>query len=118
MAAFIKRLCINCCHSSSHIAAGLLFLVSEICASKPNVVRLITEPPVIPSEEDPSSDSSYALLGNYDAFKREPEYACQGNPSSWELCLLRNHFHPSVAAFVNSIIKSPHKIKFDGMTEH
>jgi hypothetical protein len=28
--------------------------------------------------------------------------------------MLRHHFHPSVQAFANSFITSPHQIKFDG----
>lgn len=74
---------------------------------------MLTETPSAPSDDE--SDMTYADLGNYDALKREPEYASQGLTSSWELCLLRSHFHPSVSAFVKSIMVSPHKIKFEGI---
>jgi ribosome biogenesis protein MAK21 len=115
-AAFIKRMCMCMCQASSPIAAGLLFLISEVCACKPQILRLLTDPPTESSHEN-VEEIDYFLMGDYDALKREPEYACRAQPSVWELCLMRTHFHPSVSAFTASLLNDPsHKITFDGNT--
>ena len=45
-------------------------------------------------------------FGNFDASKRDPEYATSGaGPSLWETALLRHHFHPSVQAFSSCLSK-------------
>jgi ribosome biogenesis protein MAK21 len=107
----MKRLCILTTQASSSISAGLLFLLSEMCAAKPEALRLLT---ASEGEEATEHLGEYFHLGSYDAVKREPEYACSAAPSSWELSLVRNHFHPSVAAFTNNLLAPPHKIEFNG----
>ena len=127
-AAFIKRICMCVCQAPSPIAAGLLFLVSEIVSSRPSLHPLVssaphsvdknTEKPEKKDEDEKNNDEqeeSFWTLNNYDAAKREPEFACATMPSLWELCLLRHHFHPSVAAFTSSMLTAPHTIKFDGV---
>lgn len=108
----MKRICISATQASSPIAAGLLYLVSEICANRPAIIQIMTDITNEDLMED--KEAEYAQLGNYNALKREPEYACKGNPSLWELSLMRAHFHPSVAAFTHSLLTPPHKVIFDG----
>ena len=102
------------CQAPSHIAAGLLLLMAEVCASRPALLhRMLSEAtPISPTASEESD--AYSQLDTYDALKREPEYACPTAPSLWELSLMGRHFHPSVAAFTQSLLHPPHKILFDG----
>jgi hypothetical protein len=102
--------------STPPISAGLLFLVSEIICKNESLKKIISQPEVI--EESNKGTTDYHKIGNYDASKREPEFALPYGDNSvnlWEFCLLRHHFHPSVQAFTKSMLTEPeHKITFDG----
>lgn len=117
--AFLKRLCMCATQSSPPVAAGLIFLVSEIMASRRVLHTLLSK------SADVGSTSAYKKadefleaqnFGNFDASKRDPEYATQGGaPSLWEMALLRHHFHPSVRAFSSALLEAPsHKIEYSG----
>lgn len=113
--AFVKRLLLCTLHSTPPIAAGLVFLVSEVCKS-----RLSLRDDLLKTVETLSSfadkDSTYMQLGNFDASKRDALYACAAAPSAWELSLMSLHFHPSVQAFANSFLSAEtgHKITYSG----
>lgn len=49
----------------------------------------------------------------YDPMQRNPAYAGAEKTNHWELSLMANHFHPSVALFANTIIEGS-QIKYSG----
>ena len=90
-------------------------MISEIVCTRPSLLPLMTEIEQITAktnendkEDDDDSDdedsSNICQLGNYNASKREPEFANSGQPSLWEMSLLRMHYHPSVRAFSTSLL--------------
>jgi len=98
--AFIKRLCMSTLQSSASIAAGLLYMISEIVSIRPSLTPLMTEIENLATsiksnnndnnnDNDDEDGSKVYQLGNYDASKREPEFANSGTPNLWELSLLR-----------------------------
>jgi ribosome biogenesis protein MAK21 len=130
--AFLKRLGICALQSSAPIAAGLLFLISEVYRARPNLLVMMTcGETLVPhkvhreskpkgkqgdndNDEEGEDDSSNHQLGNFEASKREPAFAVTGTPALWEASLLRNHFHPSVRSFSSSVLEAPHCITFAG----
>ena len=122
MLAFCKRLLICSTHSTPPIAAGLIFLVSEVCRSRPTLIeKLISTLELCPESENSSvtentKEDSYFLLGNFDGSKRNPTYACQNASNSWELVLFKSHFNPSVQSFAKSFMDptAQHTITYSG----
>jgi ribosome biogenesis protein MAK21 len=128
--AFLKRLGICALQSSAPIAAGLLFLISEVYRARPNLLVMMTcGETLVPhkvhregkpkgkqgdDDEEGEDESSNHQLGNFEASKREPAFAVTGTPALWEASLLRNHFHPSVRSFSSSVLEAPHCITFAG----
>lgn len=119
--AFVKRLAISALHAPAPLAAALLFMISELMQARPQLKAMLTsaDSEVADRGDDGSTvgDREAGLLGNYDAMKREPEFACVGGstPVLHELALLRHHFHPSVKAFANALLDPPeHGISFSG----
>ena len=119
--AFVKRILICATQSTAPIAAGLIFLVSEVFQAKPSlrVAMLEVESNGSPAPlhaDSPLPDSSYWLLGNFDASKRDGAYACPRMPSIWEATLFNSHYHPSVQAFSSAFLdpEKNHTIKYDG----
>jgi ribosome biogenesis protein MAK21 len=121
VSSFCKRILVCSTHATPPIAAGLIFLVSEVCRLSPNLIqKLITT--VEPSASPPASsgsappEDSYFLLGNFDASKRNPTYACKDSANSWEMVLFKSHFNPSVKLFATSFLEptSQHTISYSG----
>lgn len=119
--AFLKRLLICAAQSVPPIAAGLLFLVSEIVRARPTLKECLANVPeqiaTTASGEVKEVGEDGGFLGNFNVLKREPEfaYAPDAQPSVWEISLLRRHFHPSVAQFATSLLHGPeHHIEFGG----
>jgi ribosome biogenesis protein MAK21 len=117
--AFVKRLLLCTLHCTPPIAAGLVFLVSEVCKTRPSLrddLLQKVESLTPAGNRDSVAESSYSQLGNFDASKRDALYACAAAPSAWELSLMRLHFHPSVQAFANSFLSAEtgHAISYSG----
>jgi ribosome biogenesis protein MAK21 len=123
--AFIKRLLICAVQSVPPIAAGLLFLISEILKARPALKTMLADVPEKPTaqsrSQNPSgktdSDGEVGFLGNFNVAKREPEfaYAPDAMPNVWEMSLLERHYHPSVQNFTTSLVSAPeHGINFGG----
>lgn len=111
--AFVKRLLICAAQSTAPIAAGLLYLISEIIRDKPALKSMFERVDEGPLRED----SAGSFMGNFNCSKREPEFAYEEDATmtSWELCLLKHHYHPSVQAFASSLLEAPqHSISFKG----
>jgi ribosome biogenesis protein MAK21 len=115
--SFCKRILICSTHATPPIAAGLIFLVSEVCRLSPTLIeKLITTAEPSPPTSDSTPDDSYFLLGNFDASKRNPAYACKDSANGWELVLFKSHFNPSVKLFATSFLEptSQHTISYSG----
>ena len=117
--AFLKRLAMCATQSTPPIAAGLLFLISEVYRARRGLVAMMTEMEQVKDDlQDAGGDEddhpSSQVMGNFDASKREPAYAASARPALWEASLLRMHFHPSVKAFSASLLDAPHEIRFAG----
>ena len=117
----MKRLLICAAQSVPPIAAGLLFLVSEIVRARPSLKECLANIPEQAATTAGDSDKEFGedggYLGNFNVLKRDPEfaYAPDAQPSVWEISLLRRHFHPSVAMFATSLLDGPeHHIEFGG----
>ena len=113
----MKRLLVCTLHCTPPVAAGLVFLVSEVCKSRLSLRQeLIGAVEVLPEEPPKGSTGGYAQLGNFDASKRDPLYACSATPTAWELSMMRLHFHPSVRAFACSFLNAEegHAISYKG----
>ena len=111
--AFVKRLLICAAQSTAPIAAGLLYLISEIIRDKPALKCMFERV----DEEPLREDSAGSFMGNFNCSKREPEFAYEEDATmtSWELSLLKHHYHPSVQAFASSLLEAPqHSISFKG----
>jgi len=94
-------------------------MISEIVSIRPSLLPMMTEIEQISikddeNDNDDNSDdensASICQLGNYNASKREPEFANSGQPSLWEMSLLRMHYHPSVRAFSTSLLGNNHNV--------
>jgi hypothetical protein len=128
--AFIKRLLICAAQSVPPIAAGLLFLVSEILKARPTLKICLSEKHAAGAAKEKSAAGKTAsaavgdeeegeagFLGNFNVAKREPEfaYAPDAVPTVWELALLARHYHPSVQSFTQGLLQAPdHHIAFSG----
>jgi hypothetical protein len=128
--AFIKRLLICAAQSVPPIAAGLLFLVSEILKARPALKICLSEKHAAGAAKEKSGAGKTAsaavgdeeegeagFLGNFNVAKREPEfaYAPDAVPTVWELALLARHYHPSVQSFTQGLLQAPdHHIAFSG----
>jgi ribosome biogenesis protein MAK21 len=88
-AAFLKRLCICSTQATPPVAAGLLFLISEVLASRKSLRKMLSgaeQPEAASSSAGAGDDASEGggggstahILGNFDASKREPDFAVKG----------------------------------------
>lgn len=119
--AFIKRIMMAATQAPSPLSAGLMLIVSEVLAQRPELSSMMTNAEVClddvqsrlaeKAEDDGSvaSVTDYGLFGGFDADKRDPRFACsdQAVPVLFELSLLRHHFHPSVKSFAAALLEPP-----------
>ncbi|KZS20710.1 CCAAT/enhancer-binding protein zeta [Daphnia magna] len=145
---FVKRILQVCLACPPQLACALLYLVSELIKSRPQLQNfpkdIITKEYV---EEDDDDEEHYKDVDNddeeedaakedatregndeqtvtstwvhrkgshsklksklaYDPFARNPMYArAEMSGGMWEINLLTNHFHPSVALFAKTIVE-------------
>ncbi|XP_059352378.1 CCAAT/enhancer-binding protein zeta-like isoform X2 [Daphnia carinata] len=143
---FVKRILQVCLACPPQLACALLYLVSELIKSRPQLQNfpkdVITKEYV---EEDDDDEEHYKDVDNddeeedaakkdgtgneektvtstwvhrkgsqsklkpksaYDPFARNPMYArAEMSGGMWEINLLTNHFHPSVALFAKTIVE-------------
>jgi ribosome biogenesis protein MAK21 len=110
--AFVKRLVITMTQCPSNIAAGLIYLISEIFRTRGDLSVMLSNS----ASNEISSLNEKNLLGNFDPEKREPSFAIakDNTVSLWEASLFQHHFHPSVRAFSNNWLGPEHKINYNG----
>lgn len=121
--AFVKRLLQIITMHDPPFVCGVLYLISELETTFPNIRNMIKE--AEPDEDDEEEhfvdapeddDDNTATNGavqqptsthpskRYDSRKRDPEHSNADRSALWELLPFLTHFHPSVALFAESLI--------------
>jgi ribosome biogenesis protein MAK21 len=98
----------------------VLYLISELESTFPNIKKMMTEPEVDVDDEEehfvdvleegdekdaqPESRQPPSNELQYDPKKRDPEHAHAERSCLWDLLPFLQHFHPSVALFAESLL--------------
>ncbi|EPZ36208.1 CCAAT-binding factor domain-containing protein [Rozella allomycis CSF55] len=92
--SFLKRLLsVSAMHDVPFICTSLIF-VSEIFKLKPGLRTMLTTP------EELEDDEKYP----YDASKRDPAFTGANSVCLWEISILKEHFHPTVAQYAKRLL--------------
>lgn len=118
--AFVKRLLQVITMHEPPFVCGVLYLISELESSFPNIRKMMTEPEVNAEDEeehfvDVAEDGNetaekskpnplQASATGYDAKKRDPEHAHAERSCLWDILPFLQHFHPSVSLFAESLL--------------
>ena len=112
--AFTKRMMqISSLHQPPFVC-GLLYIISHLRGTFPDLMTLIEEP-----EESifDDGDSSSQRPG-YDGRKRDPEHSNANRSCLWELIPALAHFHPSVNVIASSLLVQGQKAQKPDMDSH
>jgi ribosome biogenesis protein MAK21 len=118
--AFVKRLLQVITMHEPPFVCGVLYLISELESTFPNIRKMMTEPEIdtedeeeqffdVPEDGNEAEEQSNAhrpqpnAMG-YDAKKRDPEHAHAERSCLWDLLPFLQHFHPSVSLFAESLL--------------
>lgn len=128
VAAFLKRLVQVASISSAQFACGCLMLVSKVLQLRRGLWNLILEPEDFDASDDTAVDAvpvpdrigqqpqpteRWPGPGQYNAQKRDPQFANADQSCLWELLILTAHVHPSVVAMARTLLAGVH-VKYDG----
>jgi ribosome biogenesis protein MAK21 len=119
VAAFLKRLVQVACTSSAQFACGCLMLVSKTLQMRRGLWNLILEAEDHydgsgrAAEQQEEHVAQWPAPGQYDAQKRDPQFANADQSCLWELLILTAHVHPSVVAMARTLLAGVH-VKYDG----
>lgn len=118
--AFVKRLLQIITLHDPPFVCGVLYLISELEATFPNIRNMVREPEQdeedeeehfmdVPEGQDASAEATANRTPSqpsirYDPRKRDPEHSHADRSALWELVPFLSHFHPSVSLFADSII--------------
>lgn len=89
--------------------AGMIFLLSQLSKTLPEIRDLTIDPA---SRPDPENDVN-ELKEEYDGKKRDPKYANAQNSSLWEIGNFVSHYHPTVAVYASSLLSGEEQPKPD-----
>ena len=120
--AFVKRLLqIGLSHTPC-VAAGILYLVSELKKTKPTLLNNSIscfdddddqEKSKTNDQKQEDKDALRKQGNRYDPFYRNPLYANANLDSMWELVMYNDHYHPSVSIFAKRLLDNKN-IDYDG----
>ena len=118
--AFVKRLLQVITMHEPPFVCGVLYLISELEGTFPNIRSMMTEPEVDDEDEEehfrdvPEDDAAeqpppykqqpVPNEHRYDAKKRDPEHANAERSCLWDLLPFVQHFHPSVSLFAECLL--------------
>ena len=98
--AFIKRIVhITSIHSPG-FTCGVLYLLSELVSSRPNLKSLWSVAPK--SEACATLEDGQTAV--YDPRKRDPQFANADAATLWELSPLLSHYHPAVQLYAENLL--------------
>ncbi|KAH7635169.1 CBF/Mak21 family-domain-containing protein [Sordaria sp. MPI-SDFR-AT-0083] len=113
--AFVKRLVQVLNLHQPSFACGVLYLISELGNTFPDLQSLLTVPE--DNEDDveaykdvnddaalPEDAPSSRRAAGYDGRKRNPEHSNAHRSCLWELTPLLSHFHPSVQVYASNLL--------------
>ncbi|CAJ1969029.1 unnamed protein product [Cylindrotheca closterium] len=109
--ACAKRLMSTALHANAATVAGSVFLLNEIAMSKPSLRVCLETVPIgrncllvlDDSKREPSSALVASNNGNAETRETGQSVGETMSPPLWELCLVSQHFHPSVSKFGSTI---------------
>ncbi|KAJ1675905.1 RNA-binding ribosome biosynthesis protein mak21 [Spiromyces aspiralis] len=110
MLAFVKRLLQIAGYHQPSFVCGLLYMLSQLAHSN-EIVKLFfarADEPAKPSADTKEGTETLTAGAEdceaYDSAKRDPRFARAEHSCCWELSVLLNHFHPSVARLVRKLL--------------
>ena len=86
--AFLKRSLQVCSLAKPSLICGILYLVSEVIKNRPKLWTCIQQPEEASSVEVAAGDDT-PHQGEYDPFKREPQYSRADESCLWEIVRIR-----------------------------
>lgn len=118
--AFVKRIIQSATFHQPAFICGILYLLSELVVSMPQLHNMISQPEDneddeeevfrdVPEEGDeplPEVVKSQPKIVSYNSHKRDPQHAQADRSSLWELTPFLNHFHPTVAIYATSLMNN------------
>lgn len=111
--AFAKRMLqISCLHQPPFVC-GLLYVISSLKETFPDLYTLIKDP-----EESVFDDEPVENRPVYDGRKRDPEYSNAQRSCLWEVIPVQSHFHPSVSVFAAALVDKGSKVQKPDLDSH
>lgn len=101
--AFTKRLLQICTASTPEFICASLFLISEVAKSKSSIDKAIKSCDTV-TKDVTGADDEKEQASAYDPNEADPEKAKANMSALWELRVISNHFHPSVARFAEQVL--------------
>lgn len=106
VAAFVKRI-LQVCHSCvENIACVLMYVVFKLYNDKPELKVFISHPEETVDNYSSSSEKRDTLTNGYNRRELNPLKSNADRACLWEFCLLKDHFHPSVALYASQLLES------------
>ncbi|CAI5758639.1 unnamed protein product [Candida verbasci] len=103
--AFVKRILQICLHwSNIGAVAGMLFLLSELSKTTPEINDLMIDINSRPDKEETETETGIKQDKEYDPRKRDPKYANADKSSLWEINQFLNHYHPTISIYATSFL--------------
>jgi ribosome biogenesis protein MAK21 len=97
--AFIKRIVYITSMHSAGFTCAVLYLLSELVSSRPDLKSLWSSVPK--PAQSPDKEAEPAV---YDPRKRDPQYANADTATLWELSPLLSHYHPAVQLYAENLL--------------
>ncbi|KAI5952835.1 MAK21 [Candida jiufengensis] len=117
--AFVKRILQVIAHWLNIGAiAGMLYLLSELSKSMPEISDLLIDVNSRPDEETKTIEATESTPSKeaneeYDPKKRDPKFANANKSSLWEIDLFLKHYHPTIEIYAQSFIDNTPQQKPD-----
>lgn len=115
--AFVKRMLqIAGIHQPAFVC-GLLYVITQLRQSFPDLSTLIDEPEesIFDDDEDEEEKTNRPV---YDGRKRNPEHSNAQQSCLWEMIPYQAHFHPSVSVFAEALLDKGKKIEKPDLDSH
>ncbi|WAO83334.1 CBF domain-containing protein [Fusarium falciforme] len=111
--AFAKRMVQIAGVHQPAFTCGLLYVVSHLRETFPDLSTLLDEPEESSLDDKPGSERPV-----YDGRKRDPEYSNANQSCLWEVIPLQGHYHPSVTLYASSIVSPNEKAQKPDLDSH
>ena len=120
--AFVKRMLQICSHwLNVGAVSGMLYLMTELSKTIPEISDLLIDVASRPEEENDEEEQAEkekqekhtSADEDYDPRKRDPKFANADKSSLWEIGQFVNHYHPTVSIYASSFIDGSKQAKPD-----